>query len=683
MAKTEGRPGLNAGLEPQRAVAVLEGRFEIDLARRLMTLDSPQAMAFAAYDIQNPHTATYVLVCRPDMPGRTAEIDKVMAVDNASLSNILAAGYLDIPECGGGNFVLALERPAGGRLTGNSRGAHEPFNEDVIREVVLPALLNALAALHEKRIVHRAIRPDNLFFTDSGHTQVVLGECISAPPGFDQPAAFEPIERAMALPVGRGDGKPACDMYALGVTLLSLLQGDIPRAEKHSDLLHDRIDRGSYATLASAVLCTDAMRELLAGLLFDDPGMRWTIEDVRTWLGGRRSSPPVFRRSRSGMRPFLFLGRECYSPRAIAYGFSENVEAARLAVRDERLGNWLRRSYNDLDLSDAFFDILGDPVELAAGRVLVDDEMLAKVCLTFDPQGPVRFQGQAIMLDGFGPALSDAVLKGADDTVKTITDILVLGLPLWTLRGNVENTASQQFRTAFRAFQGFARDTQPGTGIERCLYELDLGMLCQSPMVRSAVVQNLGDLVKALNAMARGSEQPKQRPVDVHIAAFVASRMPVNQQQKARAASDRAAAGSAQCIGDLALLAMIQKSAEVGPLRNLASWLASRLEPALHAYYSQARRKRIAATLKKAVSGGDLSSVLAVINDSRERIADRREYGAAASQYASVSNEIVRAQYALAMRQSLAVSSARRVAAGIAAIVLLVVCVVTVTGSGL
>jgi hypothetical protein len=199
-------------------------------------------------------------------------------------------------------------------------------------------------------------------------------------------------------------------------------------------------------------------------------------------------------------------------------------------------------------------------------------------------------------------------------------------------------------------------------------------------LVRSAVVLSLGDLVKALNAAARGAERSKLRPVDAHIAAFVASRMPISDQQKARAAIDWAAAGSAQCIGDLALMAMIQKTAKVGPLRNLAGWLASRLEPALNSFYGRTRRKRVATALQKAVSAGDLSGILAVINDPRERNTDRREYSAAASQYTSIRNEIVRVQNALAMRQSLAVLNGRRVAAGVAAIVLLAVCVMTAMG---
>jgi hypothetical protein len=46
----------------------------------------------------------------------------------------------------------------------------------------------------------------------------MLGECVSETSGVSQPAIFEPIERAMALPTGRGEGTPPDDMFALGVT---------------------------------------------------------------------------------------------------------------------------------------------------------------------------------------------------------------------------------------------------------------------------------------------------------------------------------------------------------------------------------------------------------------------------------------------------------------------------------
>src|SRR3546814_19793730 len=74
----------------------------------------------------------------------------------------------------------------------------------------------------------RAIRASNLFFSDSARESVVLGECFSLPAGMAQPSIYEPVDAAMAMPEGRGQGVPADDYYSLGVLVLVLLCGGNP-----------------------------------------------------------------------------------------------------------------------------------------------------------------------------------------------------------------------------------------------------------------------------------------------------------------------------------------------------------------------------------------------------------------------------------------------------------------------
>ena len=49
--------------------------------------------------------------------------------------------------------------------------------------------------------------------------------CVAAPPGFDQPEIYEPIETEMAEPAGRGPGGPKHDLFALGMTAVAMLLG--------------------------------------------------------------------------------------------------------------------------------------------------------------------------------------------------------------------------------------------------------------------------------------------------------------------------------------------------------------------------------------------------------------------------------------------------------------------------
>ena len=62
--------------------------------------------------------------------------------------------------------------------------------------------------LTNRVLTHRSIRADNLFYADEARSAVVLGECVSAPPGLDQDVIYETIENGMANAVGRGPGRP-------------------------------------------------------------------------------------------------------------------------------------------------------------------------------------------------------------------------------------------------------------------------------------------------------------------------------------------------------------------------------------------------------------------------------------------------------------------------------------------
>ena len=72
--------------------------------------------------------------------------------------------------------------------------------------------------------------PKTFFFNDEEMTEIVIGENLTSPPGYDQPSIFEPIERAMSHPAGRGVGTSRDDIYAMGVTIGILVLGQIGRA---------------------------------------------------------------------------------------------------------------------------------------------------------------------------------------------------------------------------------------------------------------------------------------------------------------------------------------------------------------------------------------------------------------------------------------------------------------------
>lgn len=100
----------------------------------------------------------------------------------------------------------------------------EKLSEEEIRNYVLPALIDALHALHTHDIVHNDIKPENLFWDDEKRT-VLLGDygCVSKkgekPDGYSLAYVAPDILRGQPA-------RPSTDWMSVGVLLGTLLTGE-------------------------------------------------------------------------------------------------------------------------------------------------------------------------------------------------------------------------------------------------------------------------------------------------------------------------------------------------------------------------------------------------------------------------------------------------------------------------
>jgi len=160
------------------------------------------------------------------------------------------------------------------------------WKPEVVQLNVVKSLVHALLDMRDADIVHGNIRPSNMFAIGpaGGVDRVILGECLSTPSSYAQPAMFETIERAMADPIGRGPPVIDDDLYALGVSLAVILRHRDPM-EGFTDeqIINHKIDQGSYIALTGKDRFSGDILELLRGLLNDDRVQRWNLEDRGGW----------------------------------------------------------------------------------------------------------------------------------------------------------------------------------------------------------------------------------------------------------------------------------------------------------------------------------------------------------------------------------------------------------------
>jgi hypothetical protein len=260
----------------------------------------------------------------------------------------------------------------------------------------------------------------------------------------------------------------------------------------------------------------------------------------------------------------------------------------------------------------------------------------ARLAMALDPQAPLRYKDFATTIEGIGPALAAEFHDSAK--VQEFAEIVLGGLPIFWL--DLQRFGERDLaRTAglFRQLVKHLKDPRPGFGVERCLYELNPGQHCLSPLVESAHVVAIEELLPALERAA--GEQGDGVPFDRHIAAFIASRCAEDVSRSLGLAANREKPVDAT-IGLLALFATLQWRFGPSSLPGLTRWAAGNIQPVVATYHHRGARKRIEAEIPKLLKGGSLVDLYNYLVTSDLRRRDEAGFAAAVQQYAKLDLEI-------------------------------------------
>lgn len=189
-------------------------------------------------------------VLRAPSSSRERERHKQEAVLAQSLRHPHICGFYDFVE--GPDFsVLVLERLNGSTLRArmDSAGLSKPWIWEVIDEV-----LSALSVLHEQRIVHRDMKPENIFIEEDDRARLLdFGLCKTTRKSvlteenllLGTPGYFAP-EQLLGDQVS-----PQTDVHAVGAIIYELLAGKHAFAERPS------------------------LEQTVSALLFESPDFQW------------------------------------------------------------------------------------------------------------------------------------------------------------------------------------------------------------------------------------------------------------------------------------------------------------------------------------------------------------------------------------------------------------------------
>lgn len=618
--------------------ATLRERYHIQPGSPLADLSLPSAQAFITEDRRNSSRQLFALIGQPDLPPRANVMRSLKGVQAVGLTTLVDFGPVFWPPVGRRCMAIVYERPLGGRVMGSLKADFKRIDEyDVNKRVMIP-LVNAVKELTQRGITHRAIRPTNLYWMDAERDQIVMGDCVTTPPAFDQPVLFEPIEMAMATPAGRGSGTYADDLYSLGVTLLILLLGRNPVAAlDDATIMRRKIVEGSYALLVGDERLPLSVTEVLRGLLCDDADERWTLESLDLWLSGRRLSPLQPKLEKRAQRGFQMGSAEYTSTRELAIAFAREWDAAIPLVLEGKLELWLRRALEDKERAATVGDSVRIVITAPGDKKVLSDIMMARVCILLDHAAPVRYKGFSAMPDGYGAAMAVMVARSQDP--RMLAESITREIPkLWFEARPKYHPENSIMDASFREVRGWLSSMAMGQGIERCLYEMNEALPCQSRLIADDYVVDIKELLAALDAAAAKRADPKSWPVDRHVAAFIATRFNYDTSRQIAAMNESNQARAT--LGMINLLAVVQWRLGPEALYGLASWIGGLVGPIINSYHNHERRASLEKEVPRLVRKGSLIELYNLLDNAEERQKDADGFAWAEADYAAAEREI-------------------------------------------
>lgn len=297
-------------------------------------------------------------------------VEKVKSFNHSGIVKLFEYGEYQ------GHFYSVLEYAEGGSLddkTPEGKYKYLPLSEDDALQIV-GETINAFDACHKAGIIHRDIKPGNLFFKNAVFTDGVYKGSTVLVGDFGIASSFEAdmgMSKRMTETRARTEGYaapevysgvigPEMDYYSLGVTLWVLLTAEEPFVNEKGHALYPgqiMLDtmQGKTAEnlLARSPQISARMKNLLRGLLTVRHDKRWNYAEVTRFLAGENVE--VFDEVRT--LPLVEIGGEkCSSYREIAEALIKHPEEGKTFVFRGKLPAYLIKV--DQKLADRLLDLI-------------------------------------------------------------------------------------------------------------------------------------------------------------------------------------------------------------------------------------------------------------------------------------------------------------------------------------
>jgi hypothetical protein len=617
-------------------------RYRVNTDRVLPEFSTPGGEAYAVDDTVKTGTDLYAIVHHPAIPVRNDLYKSLNSKPVGSLICPIERGLMNLQLDGRQQqrLVTIFGRPTGGALMGADGKVNPRVNPNQIRQSVTISILKAITALHKRGFIHRSIKPTNIYFSTPSSEEVVLGECYSCPPGYQQGFGLDPLTLALADAPARGPGDANSDYYQFGAAMQCLYFGDqLWLGRDRNSMLMARVNQGSFWALGGGREIPGALGTLIRGLTADEEEERWRAEEVLDWFEGVGKPKRTTMRAWTMNRPTTFKGVSVVDRRLLADAFARDPKEAAVFLKSVDFASWVQLSFRDEILTERLESVLNVKPDSGFGGTRPDDyKMVARVCMFLHPTGPIHFKGYSFFLDGLAAMVAEGFSRDDRDVLSTVVEALDPRF-LQSLSTICEQSGVKLGKTlpTMRKLAEHASSKQLGRGMERVLYELNPILPCVSQRFSNIWIGSVVQLMRALERIA-GTGSLKNILLDRHIAAFCATHgTDLEREFNALAAAQHNPAKFNSLTMDF--FGMLQKRGKMEPLPNLTAKLVEGLAPAVKGLKNKKRRERIQAILAKGKKSGDISKLTADVNMIKAQAEDAREFSRARAQVMRLERE--------------------------------------------
>lgn len=661
------------------ADVVFNDSITIQPSKRLPQYDQGPIKAYAAEGTDKAPSRLIAYICEDHLTPRTIKASNVASIMNPSLARLVASGVTEWPMVGKEKYCFVYENNLGNPLVKDDAKVALGIKPEIVLNTVIRPLIGVLADMRDRDMVHGNIRLSNIY--DGGMKtmeRAILGDCLTTPPSYNQPVLYEPIDRAMCSPIGRGVGSQQDDLYSLGVCLaLMMRHSDPSEGVSGEKIVEAKMEEGSYAFLLANDRLSGAILELMRGLLYDDENQRWNIDEVLQWLDGRRLSPKQTARRSKAARPLLFNGEKYTRPELIARDLYKNVSESRLIVENGDMEQWLSRALEDKMCNNRYEKALRMASEDGKGANYAE-QLATRVSIALNPHGPIRYKSISVMPEGVGTAVTEAYMMKRD--VQTYHDFFMhYFITQWVdaQSGSIPDVGN--LISKFDGARAYLRNKGVGMGLERCLYALNPEVHCLSEKLQKYHVRSPEDMMLAFEKMSRSPDRPVMF-FDRHSTAFISVKdrknidpylHDLNLPETWR-----------RVLAEAKILASIQKRSQMERFPGIAAWIVDSMESVYERFHDRELRADLKKKAQRAVDAGDLSKVVYLFDNPAIYNEDNTAFRKAMRTYYDLEQESVDIERSLLNEGKHGREAGHQVAALVSAGLSLLIILFSIFGAG-